>query len=325
VRRRFVDERTRKRGAVFIPAKVDDNPGLDVAEYRETLGNLPETLQAQLLDGDWQVFQGMAFPDWDPQIHVVRAFPIPEEWERFESFDHGTTNPSCLLGYAIDHDGNVVCFDSHYAPGLPSTQAAAINAKRAVWYPERRNSQPWWPVCWADPEMWATKGETRWGTPASDITDYEELGIGGFIRANNDRSAGRTRIAEMLKPQPNRYFPHWHPLYGQTGAPQFFVVGERCPQLIEQLQTAPLLPLDSGQKDAGEIIDPAWESPHGHATAALRYGLMSRTAAPKPLERIEWPDTRARALDEFWQKQRERDAQEDRGPRPVAYGTRFTV
>jgi hypothetical protein len=38
----------------------------------------------------------------------------------------------------------------------------------------------------------------------------------------------------------------------------------------------------------------------------------------------EWPTERARALDEFWQKQREREAQEDRGL-PVAYGTRFTT
>ena len=172
--------------------------------------------------------------------------------ERFESFNHGTTNPSCLLGFAVDFDGNVVCFDSHYSPGLPSFQAEAIRAKRADWYPERPDGRAWWPCCYADPEMWATKGETRWGGPASDITDYEELRVGGFQRAENDlalEAFGRTRVAELLKPQPERYFPRWHDRYGEQGAPQFYVVGRNCPELVEQIAMAPLLPLDEAESE----------------------------------------------------------------------------
>jgi hypothetical protein len=44
---------------------------------------------------------------------------------------------------------------------------------------------------------------------------------------------------------------------------------------------------------------------------------------PAQPPKTEWPSERARFLDEFWQKQREREAREDRS-RPVAYGTRFT-
>jgi hypothetical protein len=262
---------------VFIPARLDDNPHLDRDAYRSTLMHLPETTRRQLLEGDWGAFEGMAFPDWDPAVHVVAAFTPPSGWERFESFDHGTTNPSCLLGFAADYDGNLFVFDSYYAPGLPSVHARAIRARRAVWYPEGA-----WPVCYADPEMWATKGETKWGTPASDITDYEELGIGGFVRANNIRSAGRTRVAELLRPRRDRFFPRWHPRHVERGAPQLFIA-DCCVELIEQVAAAPLLPLDSGRPQAGEIIDPTWESQHGHAVAALRYGCMSRPdASPEP-------------------------------------------
>jgi hypothetical protein len=35
--------------------------------------------------------------------------------------------------------------------------------------------------------MWAVKGETKLGDPASDITEYQELGIDGFVKANNRR------------------------------------------------------------------------------------------------------------------------------------------
>jgi hypothetical protein len=65
--------------------------------------------------------------------------------------------------------------------------------------------------------MWATKGATKWGEPASDITDYRELGVTGFVQANNRRRPGRTRIAELLRPDRERYFPRWHPRYGEKG------------------------------------------------------------------------------------------------------------
>jgi predicted phage terminase large subunit-like protein len=40
-------------GAVFVPAFAEDNPGLDLEEYRLSLVNLDPTERAQLEDGDW--------------------------------------------------------------------------------------------------------------------------------------------------------------------------------------------------------------------------------------------------------------------------------
>jgi len=300
VKRRLVDVETREPASVFIPAKVSDNPGLDADEYAQTLGHLDEVLRRQLLDGDWGVAEGLAFTYRD-DLHSVPAFPIPNEWDRFEGFDHGTTNPACLLALAVDKDQNYVVFDSYYSPGLPSKHAQAFREKRQWWWPKDDDGWPIAsPVCWADPEMWAVKGETRLGDPASDITEYHDLGIEGFVKANNRRRAGRMRIAELLTPDPERFFPRWHPRYGEKGAPQLYVVASRCPELVEQLKVAPLLPIDAGHKDAGEIVDPGWESRHGHAVAALRYACMSRTPAT---EEPEAPpeDERRRAVWEIEQ------------------------
>ena len=307
VKRRLVDRETREQSAVFIPARVRDNPGLDAEEYAQTLGHLDETLRRQLLDGDWQVAEGLAFSYRD-DLHSVPAFAIPREWDRFESFDHGTTNPACLLAYAVDYQGNVVVFDLYYGPGLPSRHARAFREKRAVWWP--KDDQGWpiqSPTCWADPEMWAVKGETKLGDPASDITEYQELGIDGFVKANNRRRAGRMRIAELLTPHPDRYFPSWHPRYGEQGAPKLYVIAARCPELVEQLKSAPLLPIDAGQKDAGEIVDPGWESRSGHSIAALRYGCMSRPGATDDDPETEaLDDPRAEALRQTYVRERER-------------------
>ena len=52
-----------------------------------------------------------------------------------------------------------------------------------------------------------------------------------------------------------------------------YVVDSTCPELAEQLKTAPLQPIE--KKLAGEIIDPEWETTWGHAIAATRYGALT--------------------------------------------------
>ena len=70
----------------------------------------------------------------------------------------------------------------------------------------------------------------------------------------------------------------------------------RCPELAQQLEDAPLLPIDSGRKGAGEIVDPTWEGRSGHAVAALRYGVMGAPGASEPAEDQPPDDPRAAFL-----------------------------
>ena len=61
VYKRFIDERTRAAGAVFVPAKLTDNPSLDVADYRANLAHLDPLTRAQIEGGDWEAVQGGRF------------------------------------------------------------------------------------------------------------------------------------------------------------------------------------------------------------------------------------------------------------------------
>ena len=54
---RFINPETRHPGAVFLPAKLTDNPYEDEAAYRESISNLSPVEQAQLLDGIWDALQ----------------------------------------------------------------------------------------------------------------------------------------------------------------------------------------------------------------------------------------------------------------------------
>jgi hypothetical protein len=287
VKSRFITHRA--DGVVFVPARVADNPGLDVDEYVRTLSRgAGDILRTQMLEGDWGVFEGAAFPEFRDTIHVVDAFPVPHDWERFEFMDFGISNPTAWYVAAVDYDGNIVIFDEYYEPGLVSKHAREIRRRRAAWWPEP-DGPPLLgesdPIVVADPAVRNRTGterattKHRWGEAATIRTEFEDNGIRMRL-GNNDRTAGRARVAELLYVDPARRPPYWAPqLDGATEAPRLYLVGSRCPHLREQIQTAPLLPIDAGVRGAGEIVDPGWETEYGHSVAALRYGAMSR---PKP-------------------------------------------
>lgn len=292
VRHRFIDNRN--PGVLFMPATIRDNPGLDVVDYELSLNHLPEALRQQLMDGDWGAFEGAAY-SLDDRIHLVPLFKCPPEWERFEFMDHGTRNPSAWYLCASDYDGNLLVLDEYYqGNALISDHCREILARRGQWYPEWMDPDGRLmrahPRTIADPSVTTSLGmlSSKQGIPATIATEYQDQSDERIvlIPGNNDRAAGKARVQELLRCDSQRLFPEWHPLRGTRGAPRLFIVGQRCPELVDQLKAAPILSTESGRKGAGEIVDPDWETAYGHAHAALRYGMMSR---PDPSKELEYP------------------------------------
>jgi hypothetical protein len=297
VKKRFpIDGQPRAGNRVFIPAKIADNPHLDRDLYRASLAHLAPTLQRQLEHGDWAVAEGLAFPEFRREVHVLEPFPVPASWFRFEFMDHGIGNPAAWYIAATDEVGNIVVFDGYYSePGANIREhVAAILARRSAWWPPYTDADGRFvkpePVTLADPSVRNRTGGTirnfigRGGEPSTIATEYREQSAGAInlLLANNDPKAGRARISELLIPEPGRAAPFYaRHLANAPAAPKLYIVGSRCPELVDQLENAPLLRLDSGRKGAGEIVDPGWEGQHGHALAALRYGVMSK---PEPSE-----------------------------------------
>jgi hypothetical protein len=146
------------------------------------------------------------------------------------------------------------------------------------------------PLTWADPSVRNRTGQSPLArkfepeTIASEYLKQSENRI-GLALANNDPKAGRIRISELLKLEPGRPAPYYAPhLEGAPASPSLYVVRSRCSELAQQLEDAPLLPIDSGRRGAGEIVDMTWEGRHGHAVAALRYGVMGAPGASGPAE-----------------------------------------
>lgn len=305
--RRLVNEATRDDGARYVHVSMRDNaehlPADYVAAMEATRNTRPFWFRSFVL-GEWGAFEGAAFTEFDPAVHVVERFEIPTAWERFESMDHGANNPTAWLLWAVDYDGNLVVCDEYYSPGLVSKHAPEILRRRKHWW----EAGEWSNTCWADPSISARHGlSDRLGRPASISTEYADYGL-GLSPANNDRAAGYLRLCELLHIDQGRMPPHWAAVPSHVGgAPRLYVVSS-CRHLIEQLKSAPLA---ADGMDAGEAVDPKWASAHGHAIDAARYGALSRPSPseepPPPLEderaealRRSYEAERAQELDDEW-------------------------
>jgi len=317
VHTRFVNERTRDEGARYVHVSMRDNaanlPPDYVAAMMATKAQRPSWYRSFVL-GEWGAFEGAAFPEFEEAIHVVEPFEIPEAWERFESMDHGTNNPTAWHAWAADHDGNLVIFDEYYGTGLVSKHAPAVKRRRAPTYgggaPAGLN---WWNRldggdwpdnnCWADPSIRANHGHSdRFGWPASIWTEYRDHDV-HLIFANNDRRAGYLRLLELLHPEPGRVPPPWSHVPAELGAAPRLYAFSTCERLIEQLKSAPVA-VDGA--NAGEAVDGKWESAYGHATSSARYGAMSRPSpSPMPEEPLDPREEMARRTLELMEEEEE--------------------
>lgn len=101
---------------IFIPSRLSDNKILEQRDpdYRKNLENLPDVIRRQLLDGDWDVADGVAFTEWRRNIHICEPFQIPDEWIKFRALDWGYARPFCVGWYAVDFDGRIYQYREYY-------------------------------------------------------------------------------------------------------------------------------------------------------------------------------------------------------------------
>lgn len=89
VRQRFLVEGEEK-GRIFVPARLEDNPHLDVEEYEQSLMELDSVTRAQLRNGDWDVLpEGNKFKrHW---FKIVDDYPKDGRMVRY--WDLAATEP----------------------------------------------------------------------------------------------------------------------------------------------------------------------------------------------------------------------------------------
>lgn len=258
VKRTFVlpyraqEERTTR----FIPSSYKDNAYIS-QEYRDYLESLTGSLAKAWRDGDWDVFEGQAFPSWSYEDHVVEPFEIPAHWVRLRAVDWGYSAPWCCLWGAKDPDtGRVVIYREAYETYLTDKQQAQ---RIVAMTPANENIS----LTYADPSMWAKKTQEQI-TSTADV--YAANGV-YLTRADNDRLSGKRKVDRMLANLPD----------GKPG----LLVFRNCTNLI---RTLPELVFDDVHV---EDVDTDQED---HAYDALKYLLSSvREPTPKAEKRPDNP------------------------------------
>lgn len=251
-----IDEYIDPQSVHFIPARAGDNPHLPNS-YRATLQSLPENMRRAMLEGDWDVFEGMVFDEWRRDLHVCAPFPIPRGWRRWVAIDYGYANPFCALWFAASPEGRIYVYRELYEKGWRARE----QARRILALNEPGEEIH---IYGCDPSMFRVRHETV-GT--SIAQEYAEEGV-RLYPANNDRNAGWARIHEALSWK--RLPPGPDGAEGRLIKPPRLQIFDTCANLI---RTLPALPYDIYKT---EDVDTNAED---HAADALRYGLMIERGA----------------------------------------------
>jgi hypothetical protein len=261
----------------FIPAKVWDNPSLlHDDSYVATLASLPELQRKQMLEGDWDIMGGTAFPEFSRAVHVIEPFEIPHDWVRFRAADFGFQNPFCVLWFAVDYDGTVYVYREYYGTGVHADEWGRNIAKI------ERKANEYIAYGVVDGSMAAKRGDI--GPSMYEIAQKELslLGATGFRFA--DRSPESRKFGKMAvhKALSLREWPDG------SMKPGLFVF-DTCTNLIRTLPSLPIDPNDPEKVDK--------KSSEDHAYDALHYGLRSRPMTPQNFNRFDKVTTPYKPLD----------------------------
>jgi len=237
----------------FIPAKLADNPYLaEDGVYEQMLKSLPPTQRRQLLEGNWDVAEGAAFTEFDPNVHVITPFEIPIGWERVKGIDYGYASESCCLWGTLDiNDGTLIIYRELYRKGLTGKDLGSIITEMEL-------QDPFSVPGVLDTAAWSKTGTTGPTVGESLVREGHKL-----RRADKNRVQGKIQIHEYLKTQ-------------ESGRPKLQIFNT-CPNLIREIQSIPL------SKTNPEDVD---THASDHAYDALRYMIMGRPRVANPYDRI---------------------------------------
>ena len=242
------------RDTWFIRVQWSDNPYLKV-EYKKYLLGLTGMLRTTWTEGDYDSFEGMAFPTWSDR-HIVEPFEIPDYWAKWCGLDWGKEAPFVCLWLAKHPDtGRIYVYREYAQRGLTDRQQARVirdntlEDERLITY-------------YADPaSYWITKSySTSDATKKIEdliYTSADEYRKEGIIlrKANNSRVHGKRAVERLLEDLAD----------GKPGLQVF----STCPETISCI---PNLSLDATN---GEDVD---TDNYDHPYDALRYGLTKYTA-----------------------------------------------
>ena len=230
----------------FIPATLFDNPYLaEDGMYEANLLSLPEHQRRQLLEGDWDINEGAAFPEFNRNIHVVEPYDIPHSWTKFRACDYGYGSFTGVVWLAVTPSEQLVVYRELYCSKVTASDLADM-----ILEAEANDGTIRYGVL--DSSLWHNRGDT--GPSLAEQMNMKGCRWRPSDRSKGSRVSGKNEIHRRL--QVDEF----------TEKPRL-VFFSSCTNIISQL---PSIPLD---KRNPEDVDTNAED---HLYDALRYGIMTR-------------------------------------------------
>lgn len=255
----------------FIPATVYDNDVLmrNDPVYVKRLENLPENEKQAFLYGNWDIFEGRFFGEWNEKTHVIKPFQIPREWKKYVSIDWGYKDYCDVLWHATDGQHIYTYRELHVKE--TSVRDVAYMIKSLMGYDEKIE---YWV---GSPDMWQTRGtgDKMHGENIADIFATERI---YWTKADNSRIIGWQIMRETMLNTPD-------------GKPKWLIF-DSCANIIRCLPLA--------QYDDKNIEDMATE-PHEITDAldSARYFLISRPGARRESRVIDTTNYTPTEIEDF--------------------------
>lgn len=249
---------------IFIPSLVFENKYIMEKDpnYVKVLENLPEDRKQAMLYGNWDVFDGQFFREFNRNIHVIEPFEIPLEWNRYIAMDYGL-DMFAVLFIAVDTKGKAYVYNEIHKSDL------IVSDARQTLKSIMRNHK--YKAIYAPPDLWNRNRDT--GKSTAEL--FFEGGI-DLTKTSNDRKAGWLNVKEWLKIKKVK-----NEQTGEVYEDSDIKIFSNCINLVRCLPQ-----LQHDEKDPNDVAT----EPHEitHITDALRYFCVNHIAPAKVIKKDEF-------------------------------------
>ncbi len=251
------DETTETGTRIFIPSLVTENKFMLEydPDYIKRLDNLPEKDRKALKDGNWDIYDGMFFPEFNRRIHVIEPFVIPENWDRYIALDYGL-DKFAVLFIARDPKGKAYVYNEIHKSNLIVSEA------RQTLKSVMRNHQ--YIHKYAPPDLWNRNRDT--GKSTAEMFRDGDIDL---TKTSNNRIVGWQAVKEWLKVKKVR-----NEQTGEIYEDSDLKIFSNCINLIKYLPQ-----LQHDEKNPNDVATEPHEPTH--ITDALRYFCVMRTSPTK--------------------------------------------
>ncbi len=249
-----------------------DNPHIPTDELDDKREEIDEDTFMQEYMAEFRTYTGLVYKNFRRNLHVVKPFPIPENWLVYRGMDFGSNNPTVCLWVAVDRDKNLWIFDEHYeTEETIDYHAGVINARSKH-----------------------LKVSATYGDPTGQqwLREFSKRGV-HITKANKETGTTRgkwilfgiNKIKELLKPKPGHFVD------GQMdeevdAMPQIFVFNS-CTNTIKEFESYRWKEKSTGaDQDLNEPDMP--EKANDHAMDALRYIVVSYKSTTSTEPTYQW-------------------------------------